>query len=63
MKRLATEKATEILKVGPLFSLVLFLLAGAEPTTAQTREPRLPSATFIKAYLEAFRPRAVLPSY
>lgn len=23
----------------------------------KTREPRLPSATFIKAYLEAFRPR------
>lgn len=36
MKKLATEKAAELLK---------------------TREPRLPSPTFIKAYLEAFRPR------
>ncbi|ORY62858.1 mitochondrial outer membrane translocase receptor TOM70 [Leucosporidium creatinivorum] len=36
MKKLATEKAAELLK---------------------TREPRLPSPTFIKAYLEAFRPQ------
>ncbi|KAI5478253.1 mitochondrial outer membrane translocase receptor TOM70 [Pseudohyphozyma bogoriensis] len=40
MKRLATEKAAELLK---------------------TREPRLPSATFIKAYLEAFRPHSAPP--
>ncbi|KAK4058141.1 TOM (translocase of outer membrane) complex component [Microbotryomycetes sp. JL221] len=36
MKKLATEKATQIL---------------------QKREPKLPSPTFIKAYLEAFRPQ------
>lgn len=37
MKRLASEKATEMLA---------------------TREPRLPSSTFVTAYLTAFRPRA-----
>lgn len=37
MKRLASEKATDMLA---------------------TREPRLPSATFVTAYLTAFRPRA-----
>lgn len=43
MKRLAKDKAVELLK---------------------TREPRLPSPTFIKAYLEAFRPQSApaLPS-
>jgi hypothetical protein len=55
MKRLAQDKATELLKVSRIAALVPWTAAHTLPL--QSRSPRLPSATFIKAYLEAFRPR------
>ncbi|KAF8420287.1 nucleotide hydrolase-domain-containing protein [Boletus edulis BED1] len=56
LKKLATEKAHSIVAVGNLsFSLVTVLSLSIP--MEQTREPRLPSQTFISAYFAAFRKR------
>lgn len=57
LKKLSTEKAAEILSVCwrvPLYPLYM------SDNSTQTREPRLPSFTFISAYFAAFRSRQYL---
>lgn len=54
LKKLSGEKASQILAVR---LCVLFLLQSVTFLGAQTREPRLPSFTFISAYFAAFRSR------
>ncbi|THH16088.1 hypothetical protein EW146_g4502 [Bondarzewia mesenterica] len=55
LKKLSTEKAAEILAVGHQ-GPPTFLHTDMSPG-AKSREPRLPSFTFVSAYFAAFRPR------
>lgn len=51
LRSLADKKAKKLLEVG-------FVTSSRSPNdVVQTREPKLPSPTFISSYLSAFRPR------